>query len=100
MSDYGINKVCWLAAKDAPFREQLKTDPEAALKSFMPPLLESEQRALLTGDVAALSAMGAHRYLLQNLAVFGLFELDMPGLVQRLRAAYEADPTGRTDISY
>jgi hypothetical protein len=100
MSDYAIKKVCWLAGEDPAFLAQLSADPAGTLASCTPPLSEDEQAAFLAGDVAALSGMGASRYLLMMLARLGLFGLTMPSFVGSLKAAYDADPTGRPDISY
>ena len=99
ISAYAINKVCWLAGRDSDFRQRLRIDPHDTLTRFTPPLGVEATAAFLSGDVAALSAMGANRYLLVGIARQRLFGLDRSSYVARLRAAYEADPKGRTDIA-
>ena len=99
MTAYAINKVCWRAARDDAFRLALRAEPEHALSSFTPTLSPEEVNAFLTGDVAHLCAMGAHRFLLQTIPRLGLFGLDRTTYVARLRAAYDANPAGRPDIS-
>ena len=83
MSSYGINKVCYLAQADLRFRDQLRSDPAAALVDL--PLTDAERRALLTGDVAALHRMGGLDFLLSNLARFGSFGLTRAVYVERMR---------------
>jgi hypothetical protein len=43
--------------------------------------------------------MGTNRFLLGAIGRHALFGLDQKSYVERLRAAYEADPEGRSDIS-
>ena len=83
MSSYGINKVCYLAQADLRFREQLRSDPAAALADM--PLTEAERRALLAGDVAALYRLGGLDFLLSNLARFGSFGLTRNLYVGQMR---------------
>jgi hypothetical protein len=83
MSAYGINKVCYLAQADLRFREQLRSEPAAALVDL--PLEDAERQALLAGDVAALHRMGGLDFLLSNLARFGSFGLTRDLYVERMR---------------
>ncbi len=83
MSAYGINKVCYLAQADLRFREQLRSEPAAALVDL--PLEDAERQALLAGDVAALHRMGGLDFLLSNLARFGSFALTRDLYVERMR---------------
>jgi len=99
MIGYAVNNACRLALKDVAFRQALTVDPEATLRSVRPELTDAEVAAFLNGDVAALCAMGAHRYLLGFLGRFRLLGLDWDTYVGRLREAYESDPAARTDIS-
>jgi Aromatic-ring-opening dioxygenase LigAB, LigA subunit len=75
VSVYAVNKVCYLSERDAAFREQLRSEPEAALASF-PELETDEREALLNGDVVSLFQKGAHPFLLQHLAQHRLFGLN------------------------
>jgi len=99
MTAYAINKVCIQAAADANLRRRIKIDPEGTLQTSVPPLSAEEKAAFLAGDVAELVRMGASRYLLMGAARSGLFGLDIPTFTEKLRAAYLADPDGRSDIS-
>jgi hypothetical protein len=82
MTAYAINKVCFLSERDARFREQLRTDPQAALAAFK---LDADERlALLEGDVATLFRKGGHPFLLQHLAQHRLFGLDREVYRQRI----------------
>ena len=90
MSAYGINKVCYLAQADLRFREQLRSDPAAALDDL--PLTHAERQALLAGDVAALHRLGGLDFLLSNLARFGSFGLTRDLYVERMRTLL-TDPT-------
>jgi hypothetical protein len=74
MTAYAINKVCYLSERDERVREQLRSDPEAALAHFK--LDPDERQALLAGDVATLFLKGGHPFLLQHLAQHRLFGLD------------------------
>jgi hypothetical protein len=90
MSAYGINKVCYLAQADLRFREQLRSDPAAALEEL--PLTDAERQALLAGDVAALHRMGGQDFLLSNLARFGSFGLTRDLYVERMRTLLTDSP--------
>jgi hypothetical protein len=93
MSAYAINKVCWLAKQDGRFRQLLVVDPDRTLRQCVPALEESERTALLEGDIGALVAFGASRYLLGALGRLHLFGLDADSFRDRLRSAcvsYEA----------
>ena len=86
MTAYAINKVCFLSERDAAFREQLRTQPEATLAAF--PKLDAEERqALLAGDVVALFRKGGHAFLLQHLAQHRLFGLNREIYRERITTA-------------
>jgi hypothetical protein len=87
VSAYAINKVCWLANRDDQFRQRLMVDPERTLQRFVPALKEDERAALLRGDIGALVAFGANRYLLAALGRRRLFGLDRDRYTERLRTA-------------
>jgi hypothetical protein len=89
VSAYAINKVCWLANRDDRFRQLLMVDPDRTLQQFTPALRENERIALLQGDIGALVAFGANRYLLAALGRRRLFGLDRDSYTERLRSAYE-----------
>lgn len=82
MTTYAVNKVCWMVEQSAEFREQLRSNPEAALAGFR--LDEEERRALLAGDVVALFSRGAHPFLLQWLAHHRVLGLDRESYRQRI----------------
>ena len=90
MSAYGVNKVCYLAQADLHFREQLRSNPRAALAAL--PLTEAERQALLAGDVAALHRMGGLDFLLSNLARFNSFGLTRELYVERMRTLLPGQP--------
>lgn len=85
MSIYEVHSICRAALKDESFREALNEDPEAALSAFE--LDPGERDALLTGDVAALYAMGAHEYVLMWLGRAEVFGLKVPTYMQRITQA-------------
>lgn len=95
MSSYAINKVCRLANTDDRFRQLLQVAPERTLHSFVPALTDAERDALLAGDVGALVAFGASRYLLAALGRRNLFGLDREEYTRQLRSAYESSPAVR-----
>jgi hypothetical protein len=81
-----------------PFGES-SSSTRRRLAKVVPSLTAEESDAFLAGDVAALSGLGGNRYLMMGLARNRLFGLDEQSYVARLRAAYEQDPEGRSDIS-
>jgi Aromatic-ring-opening dioxygenase LigAB, LigA subunit len=87
MSLYGIHKVLYLLQNDLAFREQLRTQPEAALADL--PLSHEERRALLEGDVAALYRMGTHTFLMSRIPRFNAFGLTREEYQRRLRTVLE-----------
>jgi hypothetical protein len=87
VSAYAINKVCWLANQDDGFRQLLAVDPDRTLRRCVPALQEGERIALLEGDIGALVAFGASRYLLASLGRRHLFGLDAHSFRERLRSA-------------
>ena len=84
MSLYGVHKVCYLIQVDLAFREQMQSDPAAALARM--PLDDKEREAILSGDVAALCKMGAHTFLLSRLPRFSSVGLSRAEYIQRRRA--------------
>jgi hypothetical protein len=70
VSLYGIHKALYLVQNDLAFREQMRTDPRAALASL--PLSDAEREALATGDVAALYRWGTHTFLMSRLPRFNV----------------------------
>ena len=85
MSVYGVNSVGRAVLHDHTFRARLGEDPLAALASY--DLTEEEHAALLAGDVGTLYRLGAHEYLLMNLARFGSLGLDPRTFSARMRVA-------------
>ena len=94
MSIYGVHKLCRSALHNLQAREELKTNPEAAMEKF--PLTAEEKRLLLAGDVARLWEMGASGFLLSYLTRWDLLGLTVPVYCQRMRAAKD----GRYDHAF
>lgn len=87
MSIYHVNKLCYRALHDIPFRESLKRDPDAAVAAL--PLTEEERQAVLAGEVGKLYEWGASAFLLSYLTRWELFGLTVPVYNQRMRAAHD-----------
>jgi hypothetical protein len=85
MSIYEVNLVGRRVLHDPEFREQLRTNPESALSGLE--LADEERDALLAGEVGRLYALGAHEYLLMNLARYGVLGLDAVTFSDRIRGA-------------
>lgn len=88
MSVYAVDKVCYRIVLEPAFRAALDADAEAVLRAVHPPLDREEVEALTTGDVGALSRMGANHFLLSQLGRFQLFGLDLRTYAERIRAAH------------
>lgn len=88
MSVYPVNKLCWRITQEPELREQLRTDPAAAVAAARPPLSDEQAEAFLRGDVGALSKMGANHFLLHQIARWQLLGMDLPEYARRIRAAY------------
>lgn len=84
MSLYAVNLVGRRVLHDPPFRERLLADPEGALAEL--DLTGEELDALIAGDVGTLYHLGAHEYLLMNIARYGALGLDMKIFSERMRA--------------
>lgn len=84
MSAYGVNKACYLLQVDLVWRERVRADPRAALAEM--PLTPVEREALLTGDVATLSRLGADDILLVRIPRFGVLDLTREEYGQRMRS--------------
>ena len=91
MSIYAVNKVCRRVVREPAFVEQLRADPERALRAARPPLSDEERALLLAGDVGRLGRMGANFFLLHQLGRFELFGLTLPEYAARIRAEYAAE---------
>jgi hypothetical protein len=83
MSVYGLNKLLYRLENDAAFREQIKAEPEKTLGGFA--LTRGERRALTSGDVGKLFAMGVHPFLLNHLARHQLFGVNEENYLPRIR---------------
>ena len=83
MSLYAIHKFLVLLRNDGEFRLRVQTDPKAVLDSLR--LTAEERSALERGDVHTLYEMGAHAYLLQQLANARLFGLSRGNYMARIR---------------
>jgi Aromatic-ring-opening dioxygenase LigAB, LigA subunit len=82
MSIYAIHKIAHQVGKDPEFRARMQRDPALAIADY--PLTDQERRALLAGDVGRLVQLGAHGYLLGNLARHQVVGLTMDNYVQRI----------------
>ena len=91
MSIYAVNKLCRRLVHEPELREQLRTDPEPALRAASPPLSEEEIRLILAGDVGRLARMGANPFLLHFLGRFELLGLTLPEHGVRIRREYAAE---------
>jgi hypothetical protein len=88
-SVYQVNKICYRAQHDPPFREALRDDPARATADL--PLTDDERAALLAGDVARLHQLGAHDYLLGHLPRFQLLGLTRDTYTQRMKSLLPPD---------
>lgn len=91
MSIYAVNKLCRRLVHEPALREQLKTDPEPALRAAKPPLTDEEIQYILAGDVGRLGRMGANFFLLHMLGRFELFGLTLQEYGRRIRTEYAAE---------
>ncbi len=82
MSLYGVHKACYLVQVDLAFREQMRSNPTAALAGL--PLDDQERAAILSGDVATLARMGAHTFLLSRLPRFDSVGLSRQEYIRRM----------------
>jgi hypothetical protein len=89
MSIYYVHKLCKEARRDAAFRKRLKQDPEAALAGYR--FTDEERAALFEGDTARLLQLGAHGYVLGQLARLQLFGVTPESYIQRKDALREPD---------
>jgi hypothetical protein len=88
MSVYAVNKLCYRIVQEPELREQLSTEPAAAVAAAQPPLSDEEARLFLAGDVGALSKIGVNHFLLHQVARWKLIGMDLPEYARRIRAAY------------
>lgn len=88
MSIYAVNKLCYRIVQEPELREQLRSDPAAAVAAAQPPFSPAETEAFLAGDVGALSKMGVNHFLLHQVARWNLMGMDLPEYARRIRAAY------------
>ena len=94
MSVYAVDKVCRRVVCEPGFADQLRKDPESALRAATPPLSDSERELLLAGDVGRLGRMGANFFLLHQLGRFELFGLTLASYGDRIRAEYRSERAG------
>jgi hypothetical protein len=91
MTTYAVDKVCRRVVHDPAFREELRSNPEGALRSASPPLSEEELRCLLAGDVGRLGRMGANHFLLHQLGRWEVLGLTLPEYARRIREEYRTE---------
>jgi hypothetical protein len=91
MSIYAVNKVCRRVVAEPALRDQLKTEPEAALRAAWPPLSDDEVALLLAADIGRLSRLGANDFLLSHLARFELLGMTLPEHGRKMREEYAAE---------
>lgn len=95
MSIYAVNKLCRRVVREPALVEQLRSDPEAALRAAQPPLSDEERELLLAGDVGRLGRSGANFFLLHQLGRLELLGLTLPIYAERIRAEYREERAGR-----
>ena len=88
MSVYAVNKFCYRVVQEPELREQLRTDPGAAVAAAQPSFSPEEAKAFLAGDVGTLSKMGVNHFLLHQVPRLNLMGMDLPEYASRIRAAY------------
>ena len=91
MSTYEVNKICYRVHHDPKFLEEFRADPRRATEGTV--LTEEERAALLSGDVATLSRLGAHDFLLGNLQRFRLLGLTREVYEQRMKTLLHGQPS-------
>lgn len=96
MSVYAVNKLCRRVVHDPALRDALAHDPEPALRAHTPALSEAEIRALIAGDVGALSKAGCNHFLLHQLGRWQMFGLDLPLYAERIRTAHAQERRSST----
>jgi hypothetical protein len=94
VSVYAVNKLCHRVVREPELREQLRRDPDAALRAATPALSDEERELLLAGEVGRLGRMGANFFLLHQLGRFELLGLTLPEYASRIRAEYRAERGG------
>lgn len=87
MSAYLINKICYEVQRDETFREQVRKDPDGALKGMG--LTGDEIGAFKEGDIAGLYRMGGHPFLMQHLWRAKLFGLTRELHFERIATVLE-----------
>lgn len=83
MSTYEIDRICYRALHDKPFRDALIRDPKLAIAEIS--LTEDERAAFLAGDVRKLFDMGAHPLLLSRLTRWNILGLSEDIYIERMR---------------
>jgi len=94
VSVYAVDKLCRRVVREPALVEQLRSDPEAALRAAQPPLSGEERELLLAGDVGRLGRMGANFFLLHQLGRFELLGLTLPIYAERIRSEYREERAG------
>ena len=84
MSVNALNRLCREVLRDHAFRAAMKDDPERAIADY--DLTPDERRALLSGDVATLHAMGVNDFMMGYLARFGSCGLSIALFNERIRS--------------
>jgi hypothetical protein len=71
-------------------RQAFLRDPKGALARYPRKFTETEQTALLNGDVGALYQMGVNAYWMGYLARYGIFGLTIESYSERVRSIVDA----------
>jgi hypothetical protein len=87
MSAYEVNKILYRLHHAPAFLEEFRADPRRAIEGVN--LTDQERTAFLSGDVATLSRLGAHDFLLGNFPRFQLLGMTRDAYQQRMRALLE-----------
>jgi hypothetical protein len=87
MSAYEVNKILYRLHHEPPYLEEFRADPRRAIEGIN--LTEQERTAVLSGDVATLSRLGAHDFLLGNFQRFQLLGITRDIYQQRMKTLLE-----------
>jgi hypothetical protein len=91
MSIISVNHLCRDVMRDPALRKRLRDDPQGELAKYPRKLSEAERAALLAGDIATLSRMGANAFLMGYLGRYQVFGLDPLIYGARMHATLEME---------
>jgi hypothetical protein len=91
MSIISVNHLCRDVMRDPALRKRLRDDPPGELAKYPRKLSQAERAALLAGDIATLSRMGANAFLMGYLGRYEVFGLDPVMYGERMHATLEME---------